>query len=64
MIMNERDAVLIPIEQTAEEIRLNNAIEKLRKFDNDIVKHLEQLADLAEKNKPLFNIGIGFLKRR
>ena len=62
--MNERDAVLIPIEQTAEEIRLNNAIEKLRKFDNDIVKHLEQLADLAEKNKPLFNIGIGFLKRR
>ena len=52
------------MEETVDEKRLQEAIKKLRKFDKDIILHLEQLADLAERNKPLFNIGLNFLKRR
>jgi hypothetical protein len=63
-VMSKEDVVLVPMEQTQDEIRLSAAIKKLKKFDSDIVSHLEQLADLAERNKPLFNIGLNFLKRR
>jgi hypothetical protein len=52
------------MEETEEEIRLKNAISKLKKFDKDAVLHLEQLADLAERNKSLFTLGLTFLKRR
>ena len=55
---------LTPMEQTKDEIRLQEAIKKLKKFDNEILLHLEQLADLAERNKPLFTLGLNFLKRR
>jgi len=55
---------IIPVEQTIDEARLQDAIVKLKKYDNDIVLHLEQLANLAEKNKYLFNIGLTFLKNR
>lgn len=44
--------------------KLMAAIEKLKKFDPEIVKHLEDLANLAEKNKPLFLLGLNFLKRK
>jgi hypothetical protein len=52
------------MEQTKDEIRLQEAIKKLKRFDTEIVLHLEQLADLAESNKLMFNLGLNFLKRR
>jgi hypothetical protein len=61
---NSNNILLIPMEETEEEIRLKNAISKLKKFDKDAVLHLEQLADLAERNKSLFTLGLTFLKRR
>ena len=62
--MSSNNVILIPMNETAEEERLSAAIAKLKKFDQNIVVHLEQLADLAERNKPLFNVGLNFLKRR
>jgi hypothetical protein len=62
--MGAEAVTLITMEHTSEELRLNSAISKLRKFDKDIVIHLEQLADLAESNKMLFNLGLNFLKKR
>lgn len=47
-----------------EEERLIAAIAKLKKYDSEIVKHLEDLANLAERNIMLFNIGLNFLKKR
>lgn len=61
---NSSNVTLIPIEQTQDEARINKAILKLKLYDPNIVLHLEQLADLAERNKPLFNLGLNFLKRR
>lgn len=58
------EIVIIPEEQSINEQRIQAAIAKLSKFDKDIVLHLEQLAELAEKNKPLFLIGLNFLKKR
>lgn len=55
---------IIPVEETLKEIRIKKAIEKLNKFDKDIVLHLEQLADLAETNKFMFQMGLNFLKKR
>ena len=38
--------------------RLSNAIDRLEIADPKIVEHLEKLAELAEDNKPLFNMMI------
>ena len=56
--------IIILEETTEEEQRINDAIKKLKQFDKEIVLHLEQLADLAQRNKPLFTLGLNFLKRR
>ena len=44
--------------------RIQAAVTKLAQYDPDIVLHLEQLADLAQTNKLLFQMGISFLKKR
>ena len=62
--MGAENITVIPMDQTKDEVRIIEAIKKLKRYDSDIVNHLEQLADLAERNKPLFNLGLGFLKRR
>ena len=62
--MSKEDVFVIPMEVSQDEQKINAAIAKLKKFDPQIVLHLEQLADLAERNKPLFNLGLNFLKRR
>lgn len=62
--MGANSVTLIPMEQTKEEQRLQEALKKLKRYDSDIITHLEQLANLAERNKPLFNLGLAFLKRR
>ena len=62
--MSSENVFVIPMEISQDEQRINAAIAKLKKFDPAIVLHLEQLADLAERNKPLFNLGLNFLKRR
>jgi len=61
--MNNNNVTILE-ETTEEEIKINEAIKKLKLFDKDIVLHLEQLADLAQRNKPLFTLGLNFLKRR
>jgi hypothetical protein len=61
--MNNNNVEIISVEISLDETRLNNAIKKLKQFDKDIVLHLEQLANLAEKNKAMFNLGLNFLKR-
>jgi hypothetical protein len=58
------NTITILEELTEEDTRINEAIKKLKVFDKDIVLHLEQLADLAQRNKPLFTLGLNFLKRR
>jgi hypothetical protein len=62
--MSKENIVLIPMEETTEEIRIKEAIKKLKKFDNNVVENLEALANLAEKNKVLFSLGLNYLKRR
>ena len=62
--MGAENITVIPANQVIDNDRLEKAINKLKRFDQDIILHLEQLADLAEKNKPLFNLGLNFLKRR
>ena len=47
-----------------EEERINKAVERLKKVDKEIVTHLEQLADLGERNILLFKIGLDFLNKK
>jgi hypothetical protein len=62
--MGSENVRLIPMEETEEEIRIKAAIFKLKQYDNNIVDNLEALANLAEKNKALFVMGLNFLKRK
>ena len=47
-----------------EEERINKAVERLKKVDKEIVTHLEQVADLGERNILLFKIGLDFLNKK
>jgi len=58
------EAQVIEAKDLIEEARINLAVERLRKVDKDIVKHLEQLADLGERNILLFRIGLDFLNKK
>lgn len=49
-------------EQMKQQLRIANALQRLQAKDPEIVTHLEQLANLAEKNPAMFQIAIGMLK--
>jgi len=49
-------------QQMKEQLRIANALQRLQAKDPEIVTHLEQLANLAEKNPAMFQIALGMLK--
>jgi len=47
------------IPEDNDDIRINEAVERLKQYDNDLPLHLEKMADMAESNTPQF---LGLLK--
>jgi hypothetical protein len=56
---NGQPKAVAGIPQDDQDIRIGEAVERLKQYDNDLPLHLEKLADMAESNTPQF---LGLLK--